>query len=423
MELREFKNDVKAVIEYLAQSGIEVQHTVMMEAISRGFGERTWAAHREALNSLKARGQVKKPEVAAALAEPAPWQPGNGPMSESQYLARKGLCCPACGSRDIESKAVDADGPHGAARASCNTCNALWTDNWVLAGYDNLEVLPNIPAAPVIPTPSGVEDREQVSGQFVSVWDGGYEVWSSAVLFIDTGEVAEIGLAPQDVEMLNHLDGDYFVVEGDPDLVRYQVENRDNRYFVGPEGMVCIRKLLKMDKVVDESAALTLAEIYTAIRGELVEVSVNGVEYRTPVRCMVGTGGLRKVHQVPPRGNVPEVEMVTRLFETATPQAALQFEVEQTPVSKENAFSLTAYSLRSLRTVMANRNNELATELDISAILEKLTSLGAAEENLGLAEKSEDAQWLATARAGYCEKEKREHAKLIELAGKSARTF
>jgi predicted transcriptional regulator len=155
MAIREFKNDVKAVVDHLAQAGIQVQHTVMLEAISKGFGERGWSAHREALAALAKAG-----DTVAAQGEtisPPAWRYEDGPMSDAQYVARKGTRCPVCGSDHIESESVEADGKDGWANVRCRECDASWSDSWQMTGYFDLQT----PQAIVEPTP---EEKQLYSG-------------------------------------------------------------------------------------------------------------------------------------------------------------------------------------------------------------------------------------------------------------------
>lgn len=54
MQTRQFKENVKGAAVYLQQQGFDVPHTQLLEAISRGFGERNWSTMRALLESNKA---------------------------------------------------------------------------------------------------------------------------------------------------------------------------------------------------------------------------------------------------------------------------------------------------------------------------------------------------------------------------------
>jgi len=51
MQTRQFKENVKSAASYLQEQGFDVPHTQLLEAISRGFGERNWSTMRAMLES------------------------------------------------------------------------------------------------------------------------------------------------------------------------------------------------------------------------------------------------------------------------------------------------------------------------------------------------------------------------------------
>jgi len=59
-------------------------------------------------------------------------------LLSKQYVAEGGYRCPACGSDNIASGYIEADGATGYADVVCHDCKAEWVDVWELVGYDNL---------------------------------------------------------------------------------------------------------------------------------------------------------------------------------------------------------------------------------------------------------------------------------------------
>ena len=55
------------------------------------------------------------------------------PEKAKEYLERRGLACPFCGSRDIEGGSMDFEAGEIAQRISCHVCNERWTDVYKLA--------------------------------------------------------------------------------------------------------------------------------------------------------------------------------------------------------------------------------------------------------------------------------------------------
>lgn len=56
-------------------------------------------------------------------------------MSQSQYLAKKGVHCPFCGSDEISGESINVDAGAAEQEVSCLVCGAQWTDTYLLAGY------------------------------------------------------------------------------------------------------------------------------------------------------------------------------------------------------------------------------------------------------------------------------------------------
>ena len=129
METRNFKDSTKAAEAYLAEHGIDVPHTRLLEAFSRAFGERNWSTLSAQLQKLQA------PTAAPAEDTVPSWDESQGPMSEDQYVACGGECCPYCGSKDLDVGKIDMDGPHGTEETTCEGCTATWKSAYTLTGY------------------------------------------------------------------------------------------------------------------------------------------------------------------------------------------------------------------------------------------------------------------------------------------------
>ena len=57
------------------------------------------------------------------------------PITTEEYVAKKGLVCPHCGSTDIEGGHVVIDEGKAYQKVGCNECDKDWTDTYVLTGY------------------------------------------------------------------------------------------------------------------------------------------------------------------------------------------------------------------------------------------------------------------------------------------------
>lgn len=145
METRNFKDSTKAAEAYLAEHGIDVPHTRLLEAFSRAFGERNWSTLSAQLQKLQA------PTAAPAEATVPEWDESQGPMSEGQYVACGGDCCPYCGSKDLDVGKIDMDGPHGTEETTCEGCTATWKSAYSLTGYFGGEPGVSQPA-PMLPS-------------------------------------------------------------------------------------------------------------------------------------------------------------------------------------------------------------------------------------------------------------------------------
>lgn len=132
MDTRNFKDSTKAAAAYLAEQGIDVPHTRLLEALSRAFGERNWSTLSAQLQELKS---PKQPAPAQAAPDVPAWDPSQGPMSEAQYVAHRGCRCPYCGSKEVSADSVDADGDTAWDENTCGTCRSTWKSSYQLSGY------------------------------------------------------------------------------------------------------------------------------------------------------------------------------------------------------------------------------------------------------------------------------------------------
>ena len=62
-------------------------------------------------------------------------------VDEDKYVKYRGSVCPNCTSRTIESKgSLQWDSDRVWQEIRCLSCNATWTDTYILTGYDLFEV-------------------------------------------------------------------------------------------------------------------------------------------------------------------------------------------------------------------------------------------------------------------------------------------
>lgn len=136
MNTRNFKDSTKAAATYLAEQGIDVPHTRLLEALARAFGERNWSTLSAQLQELKAPAASApvSPALDGVEAVPA-WDSLLEPMSDAQFVADGGNCCPFCGSRNVETDSIQADGSRAWDETECGDCHAAWTSNYDLTGY------------------------------------------------------------------------------------------------------------------------------------------------------------------------------------------------------------------------------------------------------------------------------------------------
>jgi hypothetical protein len=152
MEHRQFKETAQVAATYLAEHGIEVPHTRMLEAISRAFGERNWSTLSAQLKAAKSPG----------AAPGQAWDPDAGPMTQAQYVERGGACCPFCGSDNVEADGPQADGPLTWDDNTCHECAADWKSSYSLTGFFAAQNGETDAQAPDCPTPSCAQGPQEV---------------------------------------------------------------------------------------------------------------------------------------------------------------------------------------------------------------------------------------------------------------------
>lgn len=60
-------------------------------------------------------------------------------MTDREYIDNKGQLCPRCGSTHISTQntaIIYTDHKEGALDKCCKKCEAEWTENWMVIGYD-----------------------------------------------------------------------------------------------------------------------------------------------------------------------------------------------------------------------------------------------------------------------------------------------
>lgn len=57
------------------------------------------------------------------------------PMSNKEYVSKKGGICPVCGSDQVEGDDIDITGDCAFQDMGCIDCDAEWRDEYKLVGY------------------------------------------------------------------------------------------------------------------------------------------------------------------------------------------------------------------------------------------------------------------------------------------------
>lgn len=62
------------------------------------------------------------------------------PQSVGEYIDNGGNCCPHCDSEDVDGRQpFESDIGVAWQKMQCNTCGAIWDDDYNLVGYHNLK--------------------------------------------------------------------------------------------------------------------------------------------------------------------------------------------------------------------------------------------------------------------------------------------
>lgn len=164
MEIRELKDHIKAASHYLAEQGIQVPHTRLLEAFSRTVGERNWATLRARM-TVPSQGPAHQAAHAPAqdhsrASAQHEWDPSKGPMAETTFVHYKGNRCPVCGSDNLQAQDLDADGPDVWDDCTCQDCGATWKTAYAVCGYFGLQ--PGKQAASSGGSPAWRPDADEV---------------------------------------------------------------------------------------------------------------------------------------------------------------------------------------------------------------------------------------------------------------------
>lgn len=62
------------------------------------------------------------------------------PSVEERYVSAGGTFCPHCGSREIVGGSVEIDCATASQLIQCQACESSWVDQYILAGFSDLEV-------------------------------------------------------------------------------------------------------------------------------------------------------------------------------------------------------------------------------------------------------------------------------------------
>lgn len=420
MQLRELKDDVKAVVDALAAAGITVQHTVMLDAISKGFGERGWLAHREALASLAQAAGSKSAAPLTSAPVAKPWKQEDGPMSDEQYVALRGCRCPFCGSGNIEAETPEADGDDAWELVHCHDCDKDWTDLFKLRGYvseNSGDAAEDSPEA----AEENVEDNESsteggsgffADGEFVSVWDGGYEIASRARLNLETGLVDVIELV--DTEEVTTLDEQFFRVANAPDYKFSLVTNKEGA-FIGQARLKQIRRLLRVEnpnaKTEFSVSGMSLAETYSCVSGRVVERFTDGTTRESVEQCLILNGAVVSYDPVRRRQvNDAGATVVSRHFVPSLDLAQaepLKFPMAQMadagkwPMDPYNeCFHLEDEDLQRLRSLV-RQGKLIVGAVELAALLSRIQQLQAGKASYEMALQSGEAWKINAAKELY----------------------
>jgi DNA-binding FadR family transcriptional regulator len=127
MQTRQFKENVKGAAAYLQQQGFDVPHTQLLEAISRGFGERNWSTMRALLET----SQQQTAATAEAEAPPPPLSAVADMLSKDIYQQMWDGVFGMCSREQAESMLAETAArlaPNATQEELAETLNAIWVD-------------------------------------------------------------------------------------------------------------------------------------------------------------------------------------------------------------------------------------------------------------------------------------------------------
>jgi len=126
MQTRQFKENVKGAAAYLQQQGFDVPHTQLLEAISRGFGERNWSTMRALLETSQQPAEATA-DVEVSLPLSAVADLLSKDIYQQMWDGVFGMC-----SRDqAESMLAETAArlaPNATPEELAETLNAIWVD-------------------------------------------------------------------------------------------------------------------------------------------------------------------------------------------------------------------------------------------------------------------------------------------------------
>lgn len=120
-----------------ANNTLEAQATAAAAILEKHGMKLEHAALIELVNELRSTAPADA-EAGSHYTNPE-WSVAAGPMTDGQYLARGGNCCPSCGSGDISGSSITVDGREAYQQVTCSDCNAEWNDMYTLTGHSDLE--------------------------------------------------------------------------------------------------------------------------------------------------------------------------------------------------------------------------------------------------------------------------------------------
>jgi hypothetical protein len=235
MELREFKDDIKTVAEYLARAGHEVPHTLVLEAFSRGFGERNWSTMREALAH---GGMARDRRATSAPVDVSPqtetFSDHSTIMSKDRALAELALSFKDIVNATDNGEPYTSDELAGPAFRHAHLALSLY-DPEMPIGVRGSRTTAVVEKSTPIPE-QGLEASRQyrkVEGHFVGIRNDGTEVETRAWCTLSEGAVIDIELLQDSVgESLPRFMAECFEVPGLTLPLRLKLKQVDGQRYL-----------------------------------------------------------------------------------------------------------------------------------------------------------------------------------------------